>query len=154
MATVLEQYKAKQEEFASQIAENSLPMDSLLPMQEVNYRICVICTFQSFCKTAPVTTDKNVMGFHYQLVDAYIRFLQNERKFGSKTDENGQKKRDTAAQTLASVIQDNRKRFASFVPSTPDQYKKSIANMVNTILPVWTQYRNTYVNVELTKVAN
>lgn len=79
-----------------QITEGCLPLDELLFVQELNYRISVLETFQNFCKTAPVTTDTRVMSFHYQLVDAYTRFLMNERKFGLKTDENGQKKRETA----------------------------------------------------------
>ena len=149
MVTLLDQYKAKQEEFTEQIKANSLPFDSLIEMQEVSYRIFILKIFQAFTKTAPITMDTNVMAMHYQMVDASINFIKTERRFGLKTDENGQKQRITAAATLENIIQDNRKRFASFVPAAQDQYQKSIADMINTVLTVWIQYRDTYVKINL-----
>ena len=86
MATILDQYLEKQNTIRSQIAENSLPPEDLLIMQELNYRICVLETFQSFCKSAPITLDTKVMGYHFQMVDAYVRFTLNERRFGLKAD--------------------------------------------------------------------
>lgn len=147
MATILDQYREKQKEIRSKIAENSLLPEELLTMQEVNYRICVLETFQSFCKSAPVTTDVRVMGYHFQMVDAYVRFVLKERRFGLKTDEDGQKRRETAVHSFERVVQDGRKRFTSFSPGTNEQYKNSISQYVNTILPVWMQYRNTYINL-------
>lgn len=84
MATILEQYRKRQNEIREQIAANSLPLDQMLIMQELNYRICVLETFESLCKSAPVTMDTKAMGFHFQLVDAYVRFTLNERKFGPR----------------------------------------------------------------------
>lgn len=147
MATLLDQYREKQNRFRSQIAENSLPLEDLLVMQELNYRICVLETFQSFCKSAPITMDTKVMGYHFQMVDAYVRFILNERKFGLKADVEGQKRRETAKESLERVVQDGRKRFTSFSAGTQEQYKKSISSFSNAILPVWMQYRNTYVNI-------
>lgn len=147
MATILDQYLQKQAEIKSQVAENSLPMDSLLMMQEVNYRICVLETLRTFCQTAPVTVDTRVMGYHYQMVNAYVRFLLSERKFGPKTDAEGQKKRETAMTSLEQVVNDSGRQFASFKAATQDQYKKCVCDMVNTVLPVWIQYRNTYINI-------
>ena len=146
MATILEQYRKRQNEIREQIAANSLPLDQMLIMQELNYRICVLETFESLCKSAPVTMDTKAMGFHFQLVDAYVRFTLNERKFGPKTDAEGQKKRETALQSFTQVAQDGRKRFSSFSASTQEQYKTCINNYIKTILPVWMQYRNTYIN--------
>ena len=146
MATILEQYRKRQNEIREQIAANSLPLDQMLIMQELNYRICVLETFESLCKSAPVTMDAKSMGFHFQLVDAYVRFTLNERKFGPKTDAEGQKKRETALQSFTRVAQDGRKRFSSFSASTQEQYKTCINNYIKTILPVWMQYRNTYIN--------
>ena len=123
MATILEQYRKRQNEIREQIAANSLPLDQMLIMQELNYRICVLETFESLCKSAPVTMDTKSMGFHFQLVDAYVRFTLNERKFGPKTDAEGQKKRETALQSFTQVVQDGRKRFSSFNASTQEQYK-------------------------------
>ena len=96
MATILQQYREKQQSFCSQINSGNLPLEKVIEMQEVNYRICVLETFESFCKTAPITTDSKAMGYHYQLVDAYVRFVLNERKFGARTDTDGAKKRETA----------------------------------------------------------
>lgn len=59
------------------------------------------------------------------------------------------KRGKTAFSALERVIQDTRKRFSSFVPGTQDQYKKSIIQLVNTILPVWLQYRNTYIEINV-----
>lgn len=147
MATILDQYREKQNNIRAQIAANSLPPEDLLIMQELNYRICVLETFQSFCKSAPITTDTKVMGYHFQLVDAYVRFVLNERKFGPKADAEGQKKRETAYTSFDRVVQDGRKRFSSFKAGNQEQYKSTISTYVNTILPVWMQYRNTYINI-------
>lgn len=147
MATILDQYREKQNIIRSQIAENSLPLEELLKMQELNYRICVLETFQSFCKSAPITMDTRVMGYHFQMVDAYVRFVLNERRFGPKTDADGQKKRETALNSFAHVAQDGKKRFASFTAGTQEQYKTTISSYINTILPIWMQYRNTYINI-------
>lgn len=104
-------------------------------------------TFQAYLKTAPITTDVRQLQFHYQLMRAYIGFLETERKFGAATDDEGKKKRRTAAETLTRVIEDHKKRFGSFRATSPEQYKKEIGNLVNTVLPVWIQYRNTYVQI-------
>lgn len=147
MATILDQYREKQKQIRSKIAENSLLPEELLVMQELNYRICVLETFQSFCKSAPVTTEVKVISYHFQLVDAYVRFVLNERRFGPKTDADGQKKRETALVSFERVVQDGKKRFTSFSAGTNEQYKNCISQYVNTILPVWMQYRNTYINL-------
>ncbi len=59
-----------------------------------------------------------------------------ERRFGPKTDENGQKKRDTALASFEKVAKDGRKRFSSFAPSKPGQYKVSVNQYVNAVLSV------------------
>ena len=87
------------------------------------------------------------MGYHYQLVDAYVRFVLNERKFGVRTDADGAKKRETAYASLEKVALDGKKRFSSFVPGNDKQYKEAISNYIKTILPVWMQYRNMYINI-------
>ena len=148
MATLLSQYLTKQEELQSQIKADSLPMDSLLVLQELNYRISVLKTMQAFCLAAPITTDPGAMGYHYQMVEYYIRLLLAERKFGSKADETQLKKRETAATALNGIFEDCRRRFSSFKVNNQSQYRSCIGDMVNTILPAWVQYRNTYINSE------
>ena len=104
MATILDNYRNLQNNYRSQIAANSLPLEDNLKMQEVNYRICVLETFESLSKSAPITMDTKVMGYHYQLVDAYVKFVLTERKFGPKTDTEGIKKRETAAASFEKVV--------------------------------------------------
>lgn len=147
MATILQQYEEKRKQIYQKIAEGDLPLQEVLTMQELNYRICVLDTFQSLCRMAPVTTAARSMGFHFQMLDAYIRFLPLERRFGPKADEAGQKKRETALKSLERVAEDGRKRFMSFHAETPEQYKETARQYVNTVLPVWLQYRNTYITI-------
>ena len=56
MATVLESCKTKRDTYVSQIAEGCLPLDELLFVQELNYRISVLETFQNFCKTFEIVS--------------------------------------------------------------------------------------------------
>ena len=147
MAFLIEKYYERREAFRSQVAENSLPPDDLILVQELDYRISILETFQTFCKAAPLTTDTKVLVNHYQLVNLSICNLLTERKFGTKTDDNGKKKRETAALSLDKVVKDNQKRFASFAAQTQNQYKTSITNYINAVLPVWVQYRDTYVKL-------
>ena len=57
MATILDNYRNLQNNYRSQIASGSLPLEDNLKMQEVNYRICVLETFEALSKSAPITTD-------------------------------------------------------------------------------------------------
>lgn len=147
MAFLLDKYYERREAFRSQVAENSLPPEDLILVQELDYRISVLETFQTFCKAAPLSTDTKVLANHYQLFNYCICNLLAERKFGKKTDDNGKKKRETAFESFDKVIKDNQKRFASFSAQTQNQYKTSISNCVNTVLPVWVQYRDTYTKL-------
>ncbi len=149
MATVLEQYKLRQSAWNAQSGAGKLPVDALVPMLELNYRVDVIDTFQTICKTAPVSNDGKALAFHYQLVDAYIQLLLEERKFGSRADEAGMKRRQTAEKSLLRVVRENRRQFSSFKVSTPDQYKGAVCKLVNTFLPIWLQYRETYIHIQL-----
>ena len=147
MATVLQTYKEKQTQMYHSIAAHTLPAQEVLRMQELNYRICVIETFQAFCKSAPMSLDTKALAYHYRTVDAYVRFVLTERRFGPKTDDAGQKKRETALASLEKVVQDGRKRFSSFAPSKPEQYRDNVNRYVQSVLPVWMQYRNTYIEL-------
>ena len=146
MASILTQYQNRQSVIREQIAENSLPLDDLIGVQELNYRIGVLETFQSLAKTAPISTDTKVLGRHYQIVDVCIRYLLSDHKFGTATDEDGKKKRETAYKALEDIIRDNRKRFSA---ETQDHYKRCITNCVNTVLPMWLQFRDTYIKINL-----
>ena len=88
------------------------------------------------------------MLFRSQLVDAYIKFVLSERQFGAKTDADGKKRRETAHQSLEKVVQAGRKQFSSFSPSKPEQYSQTVGKYINALLPVWMQYRDTYINLQ------
>lgn len=147
MATWLTEYHSLKEKMAQQAIEGSMSLEQLMLYQELIYRIGVLETCQTLCKTAPVTSDMQAMGTHYKLVDAYILCLTKERRFGQPADKELKARRQTTSEALEKAVTDCRKRFSSFSPTAQDHYKKSIGSLVNTVLPVWLQLRNTYINI-------
>lgn len=99
----------------------------------------------TFCKTAPVTDDLTAMSFHYQVVDALITCMLQERQFGIPADEKLKKQRSSALNNLQVIVNSFRKQFKSFAPTSPQSYKEAISRMINTILSAWLQYRHTYI---------
>ena len=149
MAKILELYIQKRDEMLKQMPNDKKAVIQLIVLSELNYRIDVLQTCQAFCAYAPVTQDVSIMQCHYQQMDKYIRFMQNERKFGWRTDESGKMKRETAVASLARVADDYRRQFSSFKASSDQQYKKSVANVINAVLAAWVQYRDTYVEINV-----
>ena len=149
MAKILELYIQKRDELLKQMPNDEKAVIQLIVLSELNYRIDVLQTCRAFCACAPVTQDVSIMECHYQQMDKYIRFMQNERKFGWRTDESGKQKRETAAASLARVADDYRRQFSSFKASSDQQYKKSVSNVINAVLPAWVQYRDTYVEINV-----
>jgi hypothetical protein len=101
----------------------------------------------NFCKTAPTTPDMRVLTYHYQLTDAFIQCMMLERRLGPAGDEGLKTQRDTAFANMQNVVTSCRKKFSSFAPNNPDAYRNTLGGMINTILPAWMAYRNTYVNL-------
>lgn len=147
MATILEQYQKKSEDYQSQIAASSFPPDELMALQEMNYRMCVLQTVQAMLRVAPITTDLQVIADHFLVVCCYMDMLTKERKFGPKMDDAQKQKRDTALNALEQVVQDGKKRFMSFRAPNQDIYKSSIKNYCNAVLSMWMQYRDTYIKI-------
>ena len=148
MATVLGQYKQYQEGLLKKINDGSLKQQELLAFQELNYRIATLELMQAYCRTAPVTTELGAIGYHYQLVIASFRALLTERRFGPKGDEQKVQQRATALKSLEAVFNDQCRRFQSFNAGTPELYRKSVQEMINTVLPVWVSYCTSYINIE------
>ncbi|MCI9192456.1 MAG: hypothetical protein HFE92_03515 [Acutalibacter muris] len=146
--SILATYREKQADFNSRIAKHTMQTKENLALQELNYRICVLETFQAFSKSAPMGMKVDDLSYHYQLVDAYIKSVLSERQFGAKTDADGKKRRETAHQSLEKVVQAGRKQFSSFAPSKPEQYSQTVGKYINALLPVWMQYRDTYINLQ------
>lgn len=147
MATWLNEYQKRKSTMTEQLHNGTLKPGQIIQYQELSYRIEVLETCQAFCKTAPITVEIPTMAEHYKLVDAYIQCLEKERRLGQPADEKQKAKRATASEALSKVILDCRKRFSSFTPNGPEHYRKDIHTMVNTILPVWLQFRNTYTQI-------
>ena len=102
----------------------------------------------AFSKSAPMGMKGDALSYHYQLVDAYVKSVLSERQFGAKTDADGKKRREAAHQSLEKVVESGRKQFSSFSPSKPEQYSQAVSKYINALLPVWMQYRDTYINLQ------
>lgn len=146
--TLLEEYLSLRESFRKQIAEEKFSVKNILLLQELNYRIGIIETFQNFCQTASATSDMNAISYHHQLVLAFIGKIVTERQLGEKPNAETAKRRETASDALSRVVSDCSARFAAFKPETDQQYKKALSAFVNTILPVWVQYRTSFVDIK------
>jgi hypothetical protein len=153
MATMLETYTSYKAGFESRMRAAMPGPAEVWRQQELLYRIEVLEACQTFVKTAPKSVEPGSLYWHYQMVDAYFHSLTTERRFGKCSDENRQKQRDTAHGNLLKVVQDYRSRFSSFAPGNDtDYYQKTISSIIQTILPVWIQYRQTFI--EITKEAS
>jgi hypothetical protein len=116
--------------------------------QEILYRIEVLESCQLFVKTTPLTAEPKALYWHYLMVDAYFRNLRTERCLAVHANEDVQKRRDTALGNLDRVIQDYQNRFKSFAPSgDADHYRKKITGVIQTVLSVWVQYRQTFIEI-------
>jgi hypothetical protein len=147
MATCLDDYQSMKDTMTQQFSKGNLSLEQSMMYQELLYRIGVLETCRVFCKMAPITTEMKALVAHYQMVDAYVQCIGKERRFGMPADDKEKAKRKVAADALEKTVADCRKRFSSFQPSGQDMYKRSISMMLNTILPVWLQLRNTYVPI-------
>ena len=124
MATWLNDYKNRKLSLEPLLQRGKMSVQELLVYQELLYRIQILETCQSLCKTAPVSTDMKELLGHYQLVDAVLHCAAKERKFGAPADEKSKAQRKTAGENLEKIAVDCRKRFSSFRASTPDQYRQ------------------------------
>jgi hypothetical protein len=141
---MLEKY---QHMFAGIAAQQPVSLEQTWTYQELLYRMEALQVCQMFCANAPVGTDMRAMFTHYQMVDGYLENLKNERRCGLPAGDEEQKQRDAAHQNLCRIVGDYRKRFGSFAPSMPDQYKNEIGKTITTFLPAWIQARNAYIKI-------
>ena len=125
-----------------------LNIQNLLVYQELCYRIDVLTTLKMFCNSAPSTTELDYLFNHYQLVNQYITWLCHERLIQGQPDEKACNRRETATTLLHSIISDYRSRFQNYSPATDDQYKTDIHKIILSVLPVWIQFRESYVSIE------
>lgn len=153
MASWLEEYQSIKAEMEQDFSLSLPNIEQLITYQEIVYRVGVLETAKALCNAAPISVDTKALARHYQLVDAHLRCLEAERRFGLPADEKLRLSRKTAAEALGKTLADCQRRFSSFRPANENTYRESISKHINTVLPVWMQLRNTYVKVEKRKAA-
>lgn len=153
MASWLDEYQNIKADMERAFNDAAPAVEQLIVYQELIYRIGVLETAKALCSSAPVTTDTKVLVRHYQLVDAYLRCVVNERRFGLPADVKLKERRQTTSDALTKVHADCRKRFSSFRPVNERTYRESINQLINTVLPVWMQLRNAYTDIPRHKEA-
>jgi len=147
---MLENYQAQKISF-DKGTQTAMPgLDQIWRQQELLYRIEVLEACQMFVKAAPYSIARNVLVSHYQMMDGYIQNLVFERRYGyGSNNEEIKKQRDTAYDSLNLVIESYRKHFGSFAPENDaGRYRKIINNVIQTVLPAWIQYRQTYIEIK------
>lgn len=148
MATMLENYTACKISFEGEMQTSMPGPAQIWQQQELLYRISVLEACQMFARTAPRSADAKDLHWHYQMLDAYFQNLSTERRYGLGANDEVQKRREAAYGNLLNVIADYRKRFGSFAPGGDTEcYRKTIAGVIQTVLPVWIQYRQTYIEI-------
>lgn len=145
MATVLETYEQDKQELVQRMAQRAINADILWRYGELVYRIGVLETCQAYCRSAPVCRDMPSLMRHYQMLDAYIQNLALERSYGPDRGPDTEKERDAARTNVRRVLEDYRNRFCRFAPSSDTAYSQEISRVVNTVMPVWLQLRETFV---------
>jgi len=146
--TMLEKLRAQKAALEAQTEESALTPEQLWLFQELNYRIEVFESCQMFCRSAPCTTETQVLGLHYKLMDAYIYHLSLERQYGKPADDTQQQHREAALGNFNRVIGDYRRRFKSYRPGTAEQYAADIGQALHNVLIAWTQHRQCYVEIK------
>lgn len=145
MATVLEMYQSNRQSLYQKISEGNVTPHDLWICNELTYRISVLETFRIFSASAPSTTNTKTLQGHYKKVDAFIQHIAQERGYGPNRGPDTEKERNAARTNLDRVIQDYRKQFSSFVPSSDETYGWRITDVMKTVTPVWLQMRETFV---------
>ena len=142
-------YRAKKELLEEQAyADNRLEPHEHWLYQELAYRIFVLDGLAFLEATAPVTMEIDEIIPHYQSVDALISHAQYERRYADSTDKKVQDVRNTAYTALGMVQRDYRRRFSGYLVTEPEQYQKDIKRVIQSVLPVWVQYRDALMDVE------
>ncbi len=144
---LIEVYQDKEKEYADLLIDDEGSLTKIADLQEIKYRISVLSTLRMFVDSAPITDNLREIKFHFNITSKVVDMLLEERRFGRTVDENGQKQRETAETALKNVVRQNKKRFESFKPEKLTTYAKLMQEYVSTVLPVWVQYRNTYIAV-------
>lgn len=140
MATVLEKYYGLQHELEKRMAQPPVNASHVWYYGEIVYRISVLQNCQMYLCSAPITTEIATLLGHYQMLDAFVQCLALERRYGPDRGPDTQKERDAAQANLSRVINDYRKRFSGFNPTSAQSYQKEVSKVITTLLAAWLQY--------------
>ena len=145
---LIEQYQRSGKLLEEQLADGKCSVKKVVEVQEVKYRISVISTMRSYELSAPIGGAMDDINFHFRVFMKYIAFLIEERRMGKKTDEAGQKKRETALEFFENVFESKKAEFEEYdFEEKPAAYAKYVKEVIGTILPAWVQYRDTYIDI-------
>lgn len=147
MAKILDVYVQKKQASMDKALQGAMNAGEQMVFQELIYRINVLESCMCLCKSAPVGPDLQQMMYHYQIVDAYWQCMMVDHRFGNPANDKIKAQRQTALRNLETIIQDTRAGFSSCAPTSEGAYRTAILKAVNTVLPAWLQFRDTYVTI-------
>ena len=151
MATVLSNYQSLRGQVEERMRAVDITSEMLWWYGEPIYRIGVLETLQAYNNAAPPVMDLAPLQGHYRMLDAYIQRLTLDRRYGPDRGLDTQKEREAASQSLDRVVQDYRKRFSSFKPTTTESYWSEVSRVIRTGLPAWLQVRDSFVPLKTVK---
>ena len=145
MATILQQYEEALAGYRAQAASGSLRPGDLMALQETSYRACVLGTVQAIGASIPPNTNVQAMGLHYAAASAYLNMLVREHRFGPGADEGTRQRREELKRQLAAIIQAMENKCSHLNVNVPDSYRTCMDAVLGAAIPVWLEYRDTYV---------
>lgn len=151
MATVLSNYQTLLGRVEERMRTVDITSEMLWWYGELIYRIGVLETLQAYNNAAPPVTDLAPLQTHYRMLDAYIQSMTLDRRYGPDRGPDTQKEREAASQSLDRVVQDYRKHFSSFKPTTAESYWSEVNRVIRSVLPAWLQVRDSFVPLKTVK---
>ena len=128
--------------------EGECSVKKVVEVQELKYRISVLSTLRTFECSAPIDGTLEDIRFHFRTLTKYIGFLIAERKMGKKTDEAGQKKRETVLEVLENIVESKKEEFEECdFEEKAGAYAKFVNAVIGTVISAWVQYRDAYIDV-------
>lgn len=147
MATLLEKYQNMKSDLMAESEKRLLNETEQLQFQEIVYRVSVLETLMRYTTNMPVTTDKNVLVMHFRPLNALVRSLPYERRFGLPGDQKVEAQRTTATTSLMEAMESYLSFFQGYQPGDDTQYREDIKSMINALIPIWLQFRSSYVQI-------
>lgn len=116
-----------------------MPFSHLLMSLQFSANSLLTFSLQTSNRAINFSIYKSSIGF------LHIQSLAQERNYGPNRGKDTEKERGAAKQNLSRAIQDYHGRFSSFAPKADTTYGLEVDRVINTIVPVWIQMRETFV---------